>query len=157
MKNALGFAAAIMVLLASAALAQSPRVAIESGDAAYGSMVAVTWCSACHLVTPEQGGVANADVPSFRSIAQRLPSDADVLAAFIADPHPPMPNLALSRQDIRDCPCLYRNLEMTWLASWRGWRRRWRDRICGVHHRRSRGGEPTTQDKSVTEKKRGST
>jgi len=43
-----------------------------------------------------------ADVPTFTSIARRLPNDAEVLAAFIIDPHPPMPDLGLSREDIRD-------------------------------------------------------
>ena len=102
MKNALGAAAVILLVFVTVASAQNPRIAIASGDPAYGRMVAVTWCSACHLVGAEQGGAVNADVPSFASIAQRLPSDTDVLAAFIAEPHPPMPNLSMSRQDIRD-------------------------------------------------------
>jgi hypothetical protein len=42
------------------------------------------------------------DVPTFMSIAQRLPTEVDVLTAFVANPHPPMPNLNLSRQEIRD-------------------------------------------------------
>ena len=63
--------------------------------------MAETWCSACHLVSSKQDR-ANADVPTFSSIAQRLPTDADILAAFIANPHPPMPNLSLSRQEIQD-------------------------------------------------------
>jgi mono/diheme cytochrome c family protein len=68
---------------------------------AHGSTIAKTWCSACHLVSPQQTS-ANADAPTFSSIARRLPNDADVLAAFIANPHPPMPNLSLTRQDIQD-------------------------------------------------------
>jgi len=42
------------------------------------------------------------DVPTFPSIARKLPAEADVLAAFLANPHPPMPNLSLSRRDIQD-------------------------------------------------------
>ena len=63
--------------------------------------MAEQWCSACHLVSPTQKQ-ANVDVPTFASIARRLPGEADVLAGFIANPHPPMPNLNLSRQDIQD-------------------------------------------------------
>jgi mono/diheme cytochrome c family protein len=63
--------------------------------------MAERWCSACHLVSPSQTQ-ANADVPTFASIARKLPANADVLSAFIANPHPPMPNLSLSRQDIQD-------------------------------------------------------
>jgi mono/diheme cytochrome c family protein len=63
----------------------------------------MTWCSACHLVAPATGASSTlADVPTFASISKRLPTDADVLAAFIANPHPPMPNLGLSQTDIRD-------------------------------------------------------
>jgi len=76
-------------------------VAQTRGDPAHGRGMAEQWCSACHLVSPTQKQ-ANVDVPTFASIARRLPGEADVLAGFIANPHPPMPNLNLSRQDIQD-------------------------------------------------------
>src|SRR5262245_6067166 len=75
----------------------------RSGNAANGRAIATTWCSACHLVAPPTGAAsALADVPTFSALAKRLPTDADVLAAFIANPHPPMPNLGLSQIEIRD-------------------------------------------------------
>ncbi len=85
---------------ASAAMAQS-TLGPGLGDAGRGRLIATTWCASCHLVAPGQARVST-DVPSFASMAQRLPTDVDVLAAFVANPHPPMPNLSLSRQDIRD-------------------------------------------------------
>ena len=85
------------VAMTAAAAAQSTK-----GDAARGRLIATTWCAACHLVAPGDTRSVVADVPTFSSIASRLPTDADVLAAFIANPHPPMPNLSLSRQDIAD-------------------------------------------------------
>lgn len=88
-------ALAITGAVASMAWAQS------RGVSEHGKVIARTWCANCHLVSSNQTR-ANADVPSFSSIAQRLPADAEVLAAFIANPHPPMPNLSLSRQDIQD-------------------------------------------------------
>ena len=86
-------------LLASALVAGGN--AAEQVGVPHGRAIAETWCSACHLVSSGQAH-ANADVPTFSSIAQRLPGDADILAAFIANPHPPMPTLNLTRQDIQD-------------------------------------------------------
>jgi mono/diheme cytochrome c family protein len=90
----------ISALMLTPAVAQS--VQLGPGDAGHGRVIANTWCSACHLVAPGENRAVVADVPTFTSIAQRLPTDVDVLAAFIANPHPPMPNLGLSRQDIKD-------------------------------------------------------
>ena len=88
--------------LLSAVMCQNSGIAAPAGDPAYGRLLAQTWCSSCHLVAPNEDRPVLADVPTFTDIARRLPDDADVLAAFIADPHPPMPNLSLSRKDIRD-------------------------------------------------------
>lgn len=93
--------AAAFVTATSAALGQSVTLGPGIGDAGRGRTIATTWCASCHLVVAGQTRVSP-DVPTFASIAQRLPSDLDVLAAFVANPHPPMPNLSLSRQDIRD-------------------------------------------------------
>jgi mono/diheme cytochrome c family protein len=91
---------AITVGIATTAFGQTLN--LTPGDPARGPAVANAWCSSCHLVGPAQSGPVPADVPTFAAIARRLPTDADVLAAFVANPHPPMPNLNLSRQDIRD-------------------------------------------------------
>jgi mono/diheme cytochrome c family protein len=90
------------VALLSAAFGQNVSVAAAAGDPEYGKLLAQTWCSSCHLVAPNENRPALADVPTFTDIARQLPDDADVLAAFIANPHPPMPDLSLSRKDIRD-------------------------------------------------------
>jgi len=89
---------ASLVLLLFPAIGQAQGI---RGVASAGKGITDKWCSACHLVTPDQAR-ANADVPTFSSLAQRLPTDADFLSAFIANPHPPMPNMGLSRQDIAD-------------------------------------------------------
>jgi mono/diheme cytochrome c family protein len=88
-------------------LLSAPEAGAQSnlggGIAATGKAIAEAWCSACHLVGPTTSGQqASADAPPFSVVAQRLPTEIDVLAAFIANPHPPMPNLSLSRQDVRD-------------------------------------------------------
>lgn len=89
------------MVFALAALAQDAGLS-PLDDPAHGRAIAETWCAACHLVAADEDRTVLADVPPFTAVAQRLPDDADVLAAFITDPHPPMPDLGLSRQDIRD-------------------------------------------------------
>lgn len=72
-----------------------------TGDAERGGQVAERWCSTCHLVSDRQER-ATTDVATFRGIAARSPEAIDALAAFLMDPHPPMPDLSLSREEIRD-------------------------------------------------------
>lgn len=45
---------------------------------------------------------ASTDAPTFRSIAEGSPESIDALAAFLMDPHPPMPDFSLTREEIRD-------------------------------------------------------
>jgi len=80
-------------------------------DPEHGKAIAEAWCSSCHLVGPGPDRTALAGVPTFSSIAPRLPEDADALAAFIIDPHPPMPELGLTRQTIRDVLAYIATLE----------------------------------------------
>jgi mono/diheme cytochrome c family protein len=92
------------LLFGLSALALIPVITPEAfarGDATRGRAIAERWCASCHLVGPGQSQAAS-DPPSFASIAQRNPSEIDALAGFLADPHPPMPKLSLSREEIRD-------------------------------------------------------
>jgi cytochrome c len=72
-----------------------------SGSAERGAEIAERWCSACHLVSERQEQ-ATPDAPTFMSIAERSPEAIDALAGFLMDPHPPMPDLSLTRVEIRD-------------------------------------------------------
>jgi len=87
--------AALLVLIGSSA-ATDGRV--EEGKA-----IAQRWCAACHQVSPEQI-TASADVPSFMTIAEMraTPSALAALEGFLADPHPVMPDMSLTRQEISD-------------------------------------------------------
>lgn len=90
---ALGAALLTLASLGAAAAA-------TSGDPARGGRLAEQWCSSCHLVSPTQKTAGEA--PPFATIAKRSPDEIAALAGFLADPHPPMPNLSLTREDIRD-------------------------------------------------------
>ena len=71
-----------------------------AADADKGKVIAQRWCASCHLVSPEQNK-ASVDVPSFMDIAKRR-SDGKSLSTFLADPHPVMPQMALTRDDVAD-------------------------------------------------------
>jgi mono/diheme cytochrome c family protein len=86
---------AAMVLLL---IMLQPRCALAA-DVTRGKAIAQRWCSACHLVAPEQTR-AVADVPSFAAVAQKK-SPAS-LKAFLSDPHPKMPDMNLTRSEIED-------------------------------------------------------
>ncbi|MCC7049552.1 MAG: cytochrome c [Alphaproteobacteria bacterium] len=87
----LRIAAVLIVATASPVLA--------AGDGAAGRRTAETWCAGCHLLGDENKA-AMADVPSFPVIAQQKTPDA--IRAFLFNPHPPMPQFRLTRQDIED-------------------------------------------------------
>ena len=78
------------------ALAQEAAVSADRGGE-----LAERWCATCHVVGPGQEQ-ASAAAPTFASIAGRSEQPFDWLAAFLAEPHPPMPEMSLSRREIRD-------------------------------------------------------
>jgi mono/diheme cytochrome c family protein len=80
-------------LLAASAAAAAP-------DAGHGAVIVECWCAACHIVAPDQAHGAD-NVPSFESVAKRTRFNADKLTRFLQDPHPKMPNLALTRAERR--------------------------------------------------------
>lgn len=84
-----------LLAAAGAALAQ-PRP-----NPADGRLIAERWCAACHLVAPDQRA-ATAGAPPFAEIARRHAGATGMLEGFLADPHPPMPDLSLTRQEIRN-------------------------------------------------------
>jgi mono/diheme cytochrome c family protein len=59
-------------------------------------------CGGCHRIAGEEQKTTSDAVPSFSSIAQMKSTTAMSLAAFLTTPHANMPNLVLSRSEIRD-------------------------------------------------------
>jgi mono/diheme cytochrome c family protein len=101
----------VPVLVWLAAAGQLPAASAQGwGDAAAGREIADRWCAACHLVAPDQQQ-ASADVPSFMEIARAVEGDFAVLEGFLIDPHPPMPDMSLTRQEIRDIIAYFGTLE----------------------------------------------
>jgi cytochrome c len=68
---------------------------------AKGHQLAQQWCTGCHIIEP--GTTSASDVaPPFPKIAQDKRLTADQLRVWLANPHPPMPNLSLTREEIEN-------------------------------------------------------
>jgi mono/diheme cytochrome c family protein len=73
---------------------------LAQGDPEAGRDLVRSWCTACHVVDLEGTGAdAGPALPALLAGKQR---SADEIRGWLADPHPPMPNLNLSRQEIED-------------------------------------------------------
>lgn len=86
-----------------------PSLAAAAGSARQGRAIADRWCAACHLVHPDQRE-ASADVPSFMAVAEASGGDLDWLSGFLADPHPVMPDMSLTRREIQDLVAYFESL-----------------------------------------------
>ena len=89
-------------------MAAGAALALE--DPVNGKRLAGQWCSQCHLVTQDQTQAVPA-APTFMSIAKRREAELEQLETFLADPHPIMPNMSLSRQEITDLVAYIRSFK----------------------------------------------
>jgi mono/diheme cytochrome c family protein len=86
------------LLILAASLAAPPSFAADPDQ---GETLVKRWCTGCHLVAADQKA-ATTEAPPFASIAKRPDFDAAKVARFLVDPHPKMPNMALSRDETAD-------------------------------------------------------
>jgi mono/diheme cytochrome c family protein len=91
----------IAARLCAASLALAVPAATAFADPDNGEKLARRWCAACHLVSPDQQR-ATTDAPPFAAIARTPGFNRDKLAYFLLEPHPKMPNMALSRSEAAD-------------------------------------------------------
>lgn len=94
-RSNLAFAASALVALLAAS---STSWAEGSADA--GKRLAQQWCASCHQVEP--GGAAKDSAPPFASLGVEKGKDPGWIRAWLANPHPPMQGINLSRQQIDD-------------------------------------------------------
>lgn len=72
-------------------------------DAKTGHELAAKLCTGCHIVDGSAASAAvPADVPSFEAIANKPGQTAETIAGAIVVPHPPMPEIQLTREEIGD-------------------------------------------------------
>ncbi|WP_026379504.1 c-type cytochrome [Afifella pfennigii] len=89
-------------LFAAACLALLTVPALAAAFPDEGERIARQWCAECHVVAEDQTS-ASAAAASFAAMAEKYADDGmGALAAFLADPHPLMPDMSLTRQEIRD-------------------------------------------------------
>ena len=84
----------------AATLLMSLSWGAQAQDAEHGRVLARQWCASCHLV--ETGTPASDAAPPFATIAKDPASTPERLHGWLAAPHPPMPDLKLSREDEDD-------------------------------------------------------
>ena len=88
-----GIAALILALGAAAGTAWA-------GDPAKGRVIAERWCSSCHVAGNRSGGTDA--VPTLESISNDPRRSPEWVRQWLNAPHPPMPNLPLTRAQIED-------------------------------------------------------
>ena len=84
--------------LVAAGLLLSAAGPAAAADPTQGRLLAKQWCTSCHVVEPD--GPAVEVGPTFASVANDPAMTPERLRGWLADPHPPMPNLNLSRLEI---------------------------------------------------------
>ena len=71
-----------------------------AADAYQGKDIAERWCAGCHVVERDQKSPAIDQAPPFASVGRTPGFDANKLAILLLKPHPNMPKLALSREEV---------------------------------------------------------
>jgi len=105
--------AAVLFIAAASVSAQEPvapplipdepgKTEPKVGEPQGGLKVARTLCASCHLIGEPPNSTTPADVPSFVGIANRPNQSSEKLSNWLVEPHVPMPNLHLTRKEIRD-------------------------------------------------------
>jgi mono/diheme cytochrome c family protein len=93
----------IPLLAALALTVAAPALrAQEAVDPEAGQRLAETWCSNCHVVSPEQQRGSANGAPTFRAISEAKDTTELGLHAFLQTQHGRMPDLHLSREEIAD-------------------------------------------------------
>ena len=94
----IGFLGAAMALIT--ALPITVGNAGSVGDSERGLQLARHWCASCHLV--EGRGTGSDVAPPFSAISRDPSLTPGRLHAWLARPHPPMPDVKLTRADEDD-------------------------------------------------------
>lgn len=91
------------VLIAGLKLSAGSAQAQVHPDAKTGKAIAEKLCVGCHIVSAATTGAAMpTDVPPFAVIANKPGQTAQAIAGAIVVPHPPMPQIQLTREEIGD-------------------------------------------------------
>jgi mono/diheme cytochrome c family protein len=95
MLRGVAFTATLLLTGPSFAGTATPKPNPEKGRA-----LAERVCATCHAISRTPGSPLAADVPSFYAIANKPGQTMEMIAGRIVIPHPPMPAVALTREEI---------------------------------------------------------
>ncbi len=91
------------VVIVSIALTGRTALSQIGPDPKAGQDLAEKLCTSCHIVGSQAASASvSADVPSFVAIANKPGQTAQAIAGRIVIPHPPMPQIHLTRNEIAD-------------------------------------------------------
>lgn len=99
-KLTVGLAVAAMLVATSPALSQA--IPKRPPDEANGRQLAERLCTNCHNVGPGSPASSAQVAPPFEWIARKPGQSLERIAGAIIVPHPEMPSVALTMQEIRD-------------------------------------------------------
>jgi mono/diheme cytochrome c family protein len=91
----------ISVVLLSSLVAITVANTAALADAANGEKLARRWCASCHVVATDQRQ-GNTQASPFSAMAKIPGLNAEKIALFLLAPHPPMPDMSLSRSEAAD-------------------------------------------------------
>jgi cytochrome c len=94
------FAAILLGMMASVATADTAIPATPSPE--NGHALAQRFCTNCHLIENNSSATVPAGVPTFRGIANKPGQTGQNIMNVLIHPHPPMPDIHLSRAEIVD-------------------------------------------------------
>jgi len=89
---------AAVLLMAAPAAAQS----LEELDVAKGERLARALCVNCHQVADDPSSTVIADVPGFVEVANRRAMTREKIEAYVLSPHPAMPTIQFTRDELSD-------------------------------------------------------
>jgi len=89
---------AVMIFAALPAVAQP----LHTLDIANGEALAQRLCVNCHQIKPDAAGTMLSDVPGFSEVANRPGMTREKIEAYVLSPHPAMPTIQFSREELTD-------------------------------------------------------
>jgi mono/diheme cytochrome c family protein len=81
----------------------------SAADLATGERIAARWCASCHAMGREQPNTRT-EAATFAEVARIPEFNERLLAFFLLDPHPKMPDISLTRAEAADLAAYIRSL-----------------------------------------------
>lgn len=97
LKVSIAALAACMIWVLPAQAQEKPNPTPEKGQA-----LASKLCANCHVMPGTNPAAIPASVPTFRAIANKPGQTGDHIAQVLMQPHAPMPDLQMTREEILD-------------------------------------------------------